>query len=247
MFDVRAFESNNMAQLLLEVLPLCLVAQDALQGRMTCVFRDVRGPFRQLLEILGINHVLTPSRLAGDMVRVRGTRGLAVYDLLEAFDCPSITLVPHVYERFSFQSPLKAEKLFLARRGSRALKNHAEVERLLATRGYQTIYMEDYDVADQLGLAAQAEHVVGIHGAAMATLVMNQGLKSVIELLPPHVWHQYFPISLERCVQRHILLMPDFDEKVPHSGWPALLAYKDAPFAVDLDALEQALEEASGV
>ena len=111
LYDVRSQEPNNMAHLLLEILPLVLFAQDALDSKMTTVFREVRGPFRELLDVLEVNAMFTSRRLAGPMVRVRGTRGLAAYDMLGMFDVPSMTVLPNTYDRFSFKGSKQAEKI----------------------------------------------------------------------------------------------------------------------------------------
>lgn len=244
MFDVRSFEPNNVAHLLLEILPLCLFVREVLGEEAQYVFGKVHGPFRDLIDLFRLDALVTHRQVAGDMVRVRGTRGLAAYDLLGLFDCPAITFFPHVYDSWSFSPPHRSEKLFLARRGPRALVNQAEVEAFLARRGFETVYMEDYPVSEQLGLASQARHVVGVHGAAMASLVLNPALDSVVELLPPHVYHQFYPVCLDARVRRYALLLPEFDETVVHSGWPTLQAYKNEPFQVDMPSLERALSEA---
>lgn len=243
MYDVRAVEPNNVAHLLLGILPLGLHAADVLGGEMTCVFRDVRGPHRELLDVLGVKATFTSRRLAGRMVRVRGTRGLSAHDLLDVFDVPNITFVPTIYDRFAFPS-WGPDRIFIARRGQRSLLNQAEVERILGSRGYETVFMEDHPVVDQLGLASHARHVVAVHGAGMASLVMNRGLESVIELLPPNVYHDLYPICLSDRVKRYVLLMPEFDERIQHCDWPEILSHKSAPFAADLQALERALDEA---
>lgn len=242
LYDVRSFEPNNIAHLLLDILPLSLHAQSVLNGEMMTVFRDVRGPFRELLDILEVKSTFTSRRLEGQLVRVRGTRGLSAHDLLGVFDLPSITLIPEIYSKLSFTSPYAAEKVFIARRGARSLLNHAEVQRVLESYGYQTIYMEDYSVRDQLGIAAHAKHVVAIHGAGMAGLIMNRGLDSIVEFLPPNVYHDFFPVCFSRRVKQYVQLMPDFDERIQHCDWPVISALKAEPFSVNISDLERALD-----
>lgn len=246
MFDVRAVEPNNMAHLLIEVVPLGLHAQDVLGGEVTCVFHDVHGPHRELLDVLGVKATFTPRRLEGRMVRVRGTRGLSAHDLLDMPDMPNLTLLPDVYDRFAFRASRPRDKIFIARRGARSLLNQGEVERLLAARGYEAVFMEDHPVAEQLGIAASARHVVAIHGAGMASLVMNRGLDSVVELLPPHVYHDLFPMCLADRVKGYALLIPEFDERIQLCDWSEIQSHKATPFAADLDALERALDEVGG-
>ncbi len=244
LLDVRGFEPNNISHLLMDIVPVCLFAREALGSEMLCVFQKLHPPFRALLEALGVNVLLSRRRLEGDIVHVRGVRGLCVYDLLEVFDCPSITFLPHVYDGLHFLSPIRAEKIFIARRGERSLLNHADVERMLSARGYETVYMEDYSAAQKLGLAAQARQVVALHGAGMAPLIMSKGLRSLVELLPPNYFDKYYPICLAGRVDRHVMALQSYDERIQHLGWPTISAYKAAPFAMDLGLLEAALDEA---
>lgn len=69
---------------------------------------------------------------------------------------------------------LPAKRIFIARLGTGSLLNQTEVERLVAARGYRTVFMEDHPVAEQLGLASRARTVVAVHGAGRAGLVMNR-------------------------------------------------------------------------
>lgn len=244
--DLRAIEPNNVAHLLLDIVPLVLFVRSVLGPEVRCVLRDARGPYRDLLELFEIAPISTSRRVAGEIVHVRGTRGLAVYDVQGTFDCPGIVFLPNVYETWSPANSWKVDKVFLARRGPRALLNQGEVERCLSGAGYETLYMEDFSVAQQLAIASQARHVVAVHGAAVATLVVNRAIESVVELLPPHVYHQLFPMCLGARVRRYALLLPEFDEAVAHSGWSAVHQYKSAPFRVDLPSLECALSVVRG-
>lgn len=242
MFDVRAVEPNNIAHLLLLILPLSLHLQKVLDGQVTTVFRDVRHPWREVLDVLGINATFTARRLEGPMARIRGTRGLAAYDLLDVFDVPAVSVVPDPYRNPALVRSGNPGRIFIARRDARSLLNQPEVERILTGRGYETIFMEDHPIIDQFSLAASARHVVAVHGAGMAGLVMNPGLDSVIELLPPNVYHDFYPLCLAGRVKEYSLLMPGFDERIQHGDWSTILAHKNAPFAVDLVALEGALD-----
>jgi hypothetical protein len=246
LFDTRSFEPNNFSHLLIDIIPLCRFANNALGGNVRHVFRKVEGPFRELLDIFEIDVMLTERRVGGSIVRIRGTRGLSAYDMLGTFDVPAITVIPDIYDDVSFKSTRQADKIFIGRRGHRSLLNNADVVQFLARQGYETIYMEDHPVREQLEIAASAKHVVAVHGAGMGALVLNKSLESVVELLPPHVFHQHFPISLSRNVKRYAVVMPEYDEAVPQSGWPALVAYKHSPFSVDLPSLERALAKVGG-
>jgi glycosyl transferase family 61 len=245
-YDVRAKEPNNLAHLLLEILPACLFVREAFGPDVKFVFRKVNEPFRSLLRLFDINAEFTGRRLQGDMVRLNAMRGLAAHDLLTVFDCFAITMLPHVYEGRSFSYEPTYEKIYLARRGGRSPVNETDVGHLLTRRGYKTIYLEDLPVHGQLAVASGARHVVAVHGAAMSALVLSPRIDSVVEILPSHVFHDGYACCLGHKVKRYALLMDEFDEAVPHNGWPAVLAFKNVRFTVDVGALEQALDEVGG-
>jgi capsular polysaccharide biosynthesis protein len=179
----------------------------------------------------------------GPIVHVRGTRGLAAFNLENAFDCAVTTFFPDIYDQYEFKRTVQYDKIFLARRDWRAIRNHSEVERLLIAHGYTTVYMEDFSILDQISIAKHARDVVAIHGAAMAFLALSRGVDSVIELSPPHVYHSYFPVALGSKVRKYVLVIPEHDERVMHSGFEAVLHFKTRPFEVNLRLLERALAE----
>lgn len=78
-------------------------------------------------------------------------------------------------------------KVFLARRKTRNLSNQAEIESLLSSLEFITVYPEDLDAAGQFRLFHEAEQIVAVHGAAIAPLLYRQPdsrLSHLIEILP---------------------------------------------------------------
>lgn len=240
-FDARVREPNNMAHLLLDIIPCCLHARQVAGQDTRFLLRKLEAPFRALLEVFGIEPLVTRRHIEAEFVRIRGTRGLAAFELLDTFDCAAITSLPDVYAGHDFATSVGFERVFLARRGARALLNHADVQALVTRYGYETVYMEDYSVRDQLSIGARARHVVAIHGAAMGFLAMGRGIESVIELMPKHLYHEMFAVAMTPRAPHYHLIVSEYDPAVPHSGWAALAHYKNQPFAVDLALLEQSL------
>lgn len=77
--------------------------------------------------------------------------------------------------------------LFLARRGTRSISNQAEIEAVLAPRGFVTLCPEDLSPADQFQLFNAAETIVGVHGAGLAPLLYRHPgapLRHLVEILP---------------------------------------------------------------
>jgi hypothetical protein len=107
--------------------------------------------------------------------------------------------------------------------------------------GYVTVFMEDYPIRRQLEIAASARDIVATHGAAMGLLVVNKSINSIIEICPPNVYHELFPVALGARIDNYIQIMPSFDINVACAGWPAILKYKSMPFALGDELLEAAL------
>ena len=136
---------------------------------------------------------------------------------------------------------ISKEKLFIARRGARGLINHQAIANMLNKIGYTTIFMEDYTIGEQLGIASQAKDVVAVHGASMGMFVLNKQLNSLIEICPPNVYHEYFAVALAQSVKKHIQIIPSFDSNVGYSGWDAIVHFKNKPFSANESQLELAL------
>ena len=178
-FDTRSWEPNNIAHLLLDLIPYSLYVRQAVGPEVVILFQKLGKRFHELLDIFGMVPVFERRRVEADVVKISGTRGLAVYelDLQTTFDCPGICFVPNVYSEMDFSSSTKFERVFLARRDARSLLNQTEVEETVARFGYRTVFMEDYSLREQLSIGAQAKHVVAIHGAAMGFLIMSKRIE----------------------------------------------------------------------
>ena len=236
-FDTRAWEPNNISHLLLDVIPLCLLARRALPDT-TFVFRPMTERFLELVSTFGIEPVCTMRRTNGFGIQAFVSRELAQYELGTVFDCPNYSLTGEVYDT---ETESGSSKLFLARRGNRALLNQQEVTSFLESRGYDAVYLEDFPIAEQIRIFRAARHVVAIHGAALGYLALTKAVESVVELLPPNVYHNIFPVAVGHKAGRWTQLIPSFDRNVHFAGWPEISRHKEAPFAIDLGQLEAAL------
>ncbi len=242
--DMRAIEPHNIAHLLTDIIPYYLLAKAAVGSDITLLLsRQPKGAFADLLAAFNIVPIAESRRVTGEIIKLRGTRGLSVFDLPETFGCNGINFAPHAYDAFNFPSTLNLDKIFLARRAPRNLGNQDEVEALAAGYGYKTIYTEDYTIAEQLGIGAHAKHVIAVHGAAISLLLLNKKVDSVIELFPTNVHHELFPTALGERVVRYEQIVPGFDPRVAHNGWQAILPFKSRNFSVDVTLLGGLLSE----
>ncbi|MEQ9330861.1 glycosyltransferase family 61 protein [Thalassobaculum sp.] len=85
-------------------------------------------------------------------------------------------------------------RLYLARRasGRRGMLNEASVRGELETAGYETVYLEDLELVDQIALIADASEVVGIHGSAMINLIWARPGTRIC-VLAPASWRTWAP------------------------------------------------------
>ena len=250
-FDLRGIEPNNIAHLIIHAIPLCLLVRNSAGLDTQFLFRKMGAPFEKLLNEFGIKPITSNKKIEANFVKVFGTRNIAGHviqlaglNILDAKECLHSSVLPDTYNDYQFKSPLKnKKKIFIARRGARALINHDETQILLTEHGYETVFMEDYSISEQLGIASEVTHVVGVHGASMGMLVLNKKIESLIEILPPNAYNDYFAVALATCVKKHIQIIPSFDSRVLFNGWTAIEHFKNKPFSVNLVQLKLALNQ----
>ena len=242
-FDVREIEPNNIAHLMMTAIPFCLHTRNLVGADIQFLFNKTAEPYQNLLKVFDIQPIISNKKIKAPFIKVMGTRGHAYYNIINILDCPPITFVPDIYEKYHFTSGLGGmNKIFIARREARGLTNHDEVEKLLAARGYRAVYMEDYSIAVQLGIASEANDIVAVHGASMGMLVLRKNINSLIEICPSNVYQEYFPIALGSRVKTHIQMMEAYDFRVGFHDYSLISHFKSLPFSANMAQLYQALD-----
>lgn len=241
-YDFRGVPPNNIGHLMIHVIPLALHARKHSGLPVKFLFDFVRPPFQKLLDVFEIEPIVEERSVSATFIDHYGFRGLAAHRVLDLFDTAPYPMMPDIFEDYHFESKeVVKEKLFIARRGARGLTNIEDIEALIKPLGYETIYMEDYPIEEQIAMSMAAKSVIAVHGASMCMLAMNPAIDSLIELLPPNVYHDYFAIAYAGKIKTHIVAMPYFDARIPFNGWEKIVQFKNNPFAVDLSQLEKAL------
>ena len=64
----------------------------------------------------------------------------------------------------------------------RSIINDSEVKKYLSEKGFDTVRLGDLDFQDQVNLFHNAEHIVGLHGAAFANIVFCKPNTKVVEI-----------------------------------------------------------------
>lgn len=245
--DVRMIEPNNVAHLMTDIIPRYLLAKTVVGRDVTLLLRRPPvGSFAKLLEHFAVTPVVETGRVQCELIRLRGMRGLSVVELFDCYDCYGLNFFPEAFRQIGFASDLGMDRVFLARRAPRDLENQAAIEEVTQRYGYRTLYMEDYAIPEQLGIGANAKHVIAIHGAAMSFLAGNRALGSVVEFFPPNVHHELFATMFGDVTEHYHQIVPSLDMQVQLSGWPAVLSFKNTRFAVDPAVLRKVLAEIHG-
>lgn len=136
--------------------------------------------------IAGASAVIEDRPVAGNVFVLSGFRPDYVHSFRRDAICAA-GLISQIQERIEHVRRDVPKRVFLSRRGERALENEDVITRLLKAEGYSTAYPEDHSPEAQFALFAQADEVVAIHGAGLAPLLYRRSdappLK-VVELLP---------------------------------------------------------------
>lgn len=105
-------------------------------------------------------------------------------------------------------------RIYISRSGSanRQIINEDEVIALLSPLGFQTVYLEELSVLEQVVLFANAEIVVAPHGSGLTNLVFCSPNTTVIELFSPrYVRTDYWIISQQLQLQHYYAIGESFD------------------------------------
>jgi hypothetical protein len=86
-----------------------------------------------------------------------------------------------------------ADRIYVSRRNAaRALPCEAQLEALLAERGFAILHLEDMDWADQMRAFRRARIIVGPHGAGLANLVFTPAGARLVELTNGNQYNRCF-------------------------------------------------------
>jgi len=244
--DMRFAYTGNFAHLVHDVIgPLRLIEQvleddSSVERAPIHVVLPRKAPVlaKRVLETAGIPTVCTDGRVRGRRVSITQQLNLAHLPLLAR----------QPFERDPEPVP---ERLFVARRGERVVLNEDEVTAFLAQEGYERVYMEDYSIARQWQMLAEAQDVVGIHGAGLASLGFSA--HRPVGALPRFRLVELFsPGFSSSCFRFYTAVLGGTWVGVRGKITPAVVrdldmlgharAHDMASFEVDLDALREALD-----
>lgn len=106
------------------------------------------------------------------------------------------------------------KKIYISRARARArhIINEDAVARLLSKAGFQTVYLEEMTVLEQVSLFANAKVIVAPHGSGLTNLVFCSSKTTVIELFSPNYLRtDYWIISQQLELKHYYCLGESFD------------------------------------
>lgn len=143
-------------------------------------------------------------------------------------------------------------RVFVDRRGTRAIENGDAIRAMLGARGFETVYPEDLGAADQMRLWLEATDVVAIHGAGIAPLQFRKPADPplrLVEILPVGHMTRFFCSMCHDVGGAYVgvrgQLKPGYVAALYRRGEPFLAQTLDS-FTVDPRSLEVALHLVNG-
>jgi capsular polysaccharide biosynthesis protein len=86
-----------------------------------------------------------------------------------------------------------SRRIYISRaKASRPLVNESEIGPVLRNYGFETVYCEELTFADQIRLFAEAEIILGAHGAGVCNLLFAKPGALVLEIFNRHRWERVF-------------------------------------------------------
>ncbi len=136
---------------------------------------------------------------------------------------------------FEPSTPEPGTRLYLPRRAKRRPSNETELEAVLARNGFEVADTGDF--ARLRRQLAGAEHIVGVHGAALTNLIYARPGARFLELLPSsHAWRYYRSICAAVGVDYGAVVgLSEQDRLHPYAPLPA------ADFHIPIQEFERAL------
>ena len=103
------------------------------------------------------------------------------------------------------------EKVYISRERARArhIINETEVLALLSKYGFQTVFLEEMSIVEQVALFANAKFIVAPHGSGLSNLVFCSPGTTIVELFSPHYLRTDYWILSQQLQLKHYYSVGD--------------------------------------
>ncbi len=176
-FDARYDTECNIAHILVNVAARVLPIRESFPELKVVLRTKATSMAKEVYRLLQIPIICTDGAVFGAQVFVvepaliHGLEGL-YKSIFGSRD----------FEGYNVSTP---DRVFISRKGSRCLINEQEIEAILKEYGFVKVYFEDLPVCEQWSISRNARVVVGLHGAALSSLVFNRNQVKLVELFHP--------------------------------------------------------------
>jgi len=251
--DLRAYSPGNLSHSIMIHLPLALTARAYLlsikEQAPTLIFpTNLPAYVHKLFVEIGFELLITDQKVVGKLCEYEVSSVVSIRSILPDI-IKDLLLGSDFSKELLRRSEALPKKVFISRKDTRRLTNEAEVEEVLKQHGYQKIYMEDYDILDQVAMVSLADNIVAIHGAALGPLVFRslfdiKPLKFVEIFTPAHMANVYRVLTYQlggEWIGVRGKLWPKLVEQAYECESSIVRQYSLLDFEVCLLSLEKAL------
>lgn len=176
-YDARYETDGNIAHLLAIVACTVLVIKPMYSNVKVILRENATTMAKNAYKLLGIPVLCTDREVSGKLVLVPHGAHRGIYEGLYRSLYGELD-----FEGYNKQTP---ERVFISRKGTRRLINESEIEQTLQAYGFKKLYFEDIPISEQWSIARNAKVVIGMHGAALSSLVFNRNQVKLLELFHP--------------------------------------------------------------
>ena len=248
--DLRIHSPSNWAHAFTNHLPLALYIRRSIMGShpeniLIVLPHNISKNIATLFETVNFKVLLSDNHVSGRLIEFEMKPWRSIRSLRHEIVRNELAST-ELYNNVLTVKSLSKDKLFISRKDARRLINESEVSDFLQSKGYETIYLEDYSLFEQIALLSYAEKIIAIHGAGLGPILLRNVFNSrafdLIEL--------FTPAHVTDCFRVMTVQLGGNWSGVRGRAWPNLIKYayhgkvkKYAmnDFFVDLDSIRMAL------
>jgi capsular polysaccharide biosynthesis protein len=245
--DMRNDAPQNWSHALLFHIPMSHAARQALGTELTVLLpANIPSYVVAIFRTFGFPVVATDWAVEGRLCRVTTSNTDIVKNIVGDLIVDLVDQV-HAIPPAPGDADLP-EKIFVARKGTRAVTNQAEIEAILAPLGYVTVYPERFSPLDQIRMFDRAIDVVGVHGAALAPIAYRRRSRpplKLVEILPAAHMTDFHRVILNGVGGKYVGVRGRItvgDAAAAYRFGEPYVANSLSNFEVDPDSLRLALE-----
>lgn len=176
-YDSRYEPSANIAHILSNVAATLLAIKEMFPKVTVILGENASTMARNAYKTLGFPVLFTDQEVYGQIISTSVVISKDTYEGLYNLLFGNLD-----FEGIKQDTP---ERVFISRKGTRCLINESEIDQTLQEYGFEKFYFEDIPISEQWSVTKNAKVLVGLHGAALCSLVFNNKAVKVVELFHP--------------------------------------------------------------